>query len=98
MSDPKTPEAKPEDDKFEAHLKGEHHQAKKGVKDGDRRRPSVTSAGGEPLSGRIADITRPLPTDSCRRPRPSAGARRRVAWPARAAAPARRGASSRRCG
>jgi hypothetical protein len=54
MSDPKTPEEKPEDDKFQAHLKGEHHQAKKGVKDADE---IVTTAGGEPLSGRIADIT-----------------------------------------
>jgi hypothetical protein len=56
MSDPKTPDpaAKPEEDHFQEHLKGEHHQAKKGQKDaGD----IVSSAGGELIDGRIADIT-----------------------------------------
>jgi hypothetical protein len=57
MSDPKTPDpaAKPEEaDHFQEHLHGEHHQAKKGHKDaGD----IVSSAGGELIDGRIADIT-----------------------------------------
>jgi hypothetical protein len=54
MSDPKTPEDKPEEDHFQEHLHSEHHQAHKGVKDAGE---IVTSAGGEPISGRIADIT-----------------------------------------
>jgi hypothetical protein len=53
--DKKAPEAAPaEEDNFQKGLKGEHHQAKKGVKDaGD----IVSSAGGELIDGRIADIT-----------------------------------------
>jgi hypothetical protein len=47
MSDPKTP-ATPED----AH--GEHHQAKRGVVDAGE---IVSTAGGELIDGRIADIT-----------------------------------------
>ena len=58
MSDPKTPEATPAapeaDDKFQAALKGEHHQAKKGVTDAGE---IVSTAGGELIDGRIADIT-----------------------------------------
>ena len=53
--EPKTPEAAPQaPDHFQEHLKGEHHQAKKGVKDSGE---IVSSAGGELIDGRIADIT-----------------------------------------
>lgn len=45
-------DTKPEDAKPEDHP--EYHQAKKGVVDAGE---IVTSAGGEPLSGTIADIT-----------------------------------------
>jgi hypothetical protein len=48
---PAAPEAP---DHFQEHLKGEHHQAKKGVKDTGT---IVSSAGGELIDGRIADIT-----------------------------------------
>jgi hypothetical protein len=48
---PKTPE---EEDRFQAALKAEHHQAKKGVTDAGE---IVSSAGGELIDGRIADIT-----------------------------------------
>ena len=55
MSDPKTPDAKPEEaDHFQEHLKEEHQQAKKGVQDAGH---IVSSAGGELIDGRIADIT-----------------------------------------
>jgi len=54
MSDEKKPEAAPEVDHFQEHLNAPHHQAKKGVKDAGH---IVTSALGEPLDGRIADIT-----------------------------------------
>jgi len=57
MSDPKTPDpaATPaEADHFQEHLHGEHHQAKKGQKDAGE---IVSSAGGELIDGRIADIT-----------------------------------------
>ena len=55
--DKKAPDATPatpEEDKFQKNLKGEHHQAKKGVKDAGE---IVSSAGGELIDGRIADIT-----------------------------------------
>jgi hypothetical protein len=49
------PEASPgEPDHFQESLQGEHHQAKKGVKDTGH---IVSSAGGEPIAGSIADIT-----------------------------------------
>lgn len=51
MSDPKTPEAQPEPTEKPAE---EIHQAKRGVKDAGH---IVSSAAGEPLDGRIADIT-----------------------------------------
>jgi hypothetical protein len=52
MSDePKTPEAQPEPPEKTAE---EIHQAKRGVKDAGH---IVSSAGGEPIEGRIADIT-----------------------------------------
>ena len=51
---PKTPADKAAEDKFEANLKGEHHQAQKGVKDAGG---IVSSAGGELIDGSIADIT-----------------------------------------
>ena len=51
MSDPNTPEAKPEEPKKPEE---EVHQAKRGVKDAGH---IVSSAGGEKLDGRIADIT-----------------------------------------
>jgi hypothetical protein len=51
MSDPKTPEAVPEPPKPES---AEHHQAKRGVKDAGE---IVSTAGGELIDGRIADIT-----------------------------------------
>ncbi|MBV9995664.1 MAG: hypothetical protein JO127_10675 [Caulobacteraceae bacterium] len=52
MSDEKKPAEA--ENKFEAALKGEHHQAKRGQKDaGD----IVSTAGGELIDGRIADIT-----------------------------------------
>ncbi|HUZ13388.1 MAG TPA: hypothetical protein VMU93_11105 [Caulobacteraceae bacterium] len=59
MSDPKTTETKldtaaPSKDKFQAGLEGEHPQAKRGVKDAGG---IVSSAGGELIDGRIADIT-----------------------------------------
>jgi hypothetical protein len=53
MSDPKTP-APEASDKFQEHLHGEHHQAKKGVADAGE---IVSTAGGELIDGRIADIT-----------------------------------------
>ena len=52
MSDPNTPEAKP--DEPEKKPAEEIHQAKRGVKDAGH---IVSSAAGEPLDGRIADIT-----------------------------------------
>jgi hypothetical protein len=52
MSDPKTPEAAPE--KPEEKPAEEVHQAKRGVKDAGH---IVSSAAGEKLDGRIADIT-----------------------------------------
>ena len=52
MSDPKSPEAVSEPPKPEA--AAEHHQAKKGVKDAGE---IVSTAGGELIDGRIADIT-----------------------------------------
>jgi len=48
MSDPKTPETTPEKPAEE------HHQAKRGVVDAGE---IVTTAGGELIDGRIADIT-----------------------------------------
>jgi hypothetical protein len=56
MSDPKTPKNNPapEADHFKERLEGAHPQAKKGVKDAGA---IVSSAGGEPIDGRIADIT-----------------------------------------
>jgi hypothetical protein len=48
MSDPKTPEATPEKPATE------HHQAKRGVVDAGE---IVSTAGGELIDGRIADIT-----------------------------------------
>jgi len=49
------PEASPQEpDNFQEHLKGEHHQAKKGVTDAGE---IVSTAGGELIDGRIADIT-----------------------------------------
>jgi hypothetical protein len=51
MSDPKTPDANAEPAKPEAE---EPHKAKRGVTDAGH---IVTSAGDEPLDGRIADIT-----------------------------------------
>jgi len=54
--DKKAPEAEPakDEDNFQKALKGEHHQAKRGVKDAGE---IVSSAGGELIDGRIADIT-----------------------------------------
>ncbi len=55
--DKKAPETAPEtpqDDNFQKALHGEHPQAKKGVKDAGK---IVSSAGGELIDGRIADIT-----------------------------------------
>ena len=57
MSDDKKtePKATPEEeDRFQKHLKGDHHQAKKGQTDAGE---IVSSAGGELIDGRIADIT-----------------------------------------
>ena len=51
MSDPNTPEAKPDQPEKPAE---EIHQAKRGVKDAGH---IVSSAGGEPIEGVIADIT-----------------------------------------
>jgi hypothetical protein len=51
MSDPNTPEAKPDQPEKPAE---EIHQAKRGVKDAGH---IVSSGGGEPIEGRIADIT-----------------------------------------
>ena len=51
MSDPNTPEAKPDQPEKPAE---EIQQAKRGVKDAGH---IVTSAGGEKIDGRIADIT-----------------------------------------
>ena len=51
MSDPKTPEATPDQPEKPAE---EVHQAKRGVKDAGH---IVSSGGGEPIEGRIADIT-----------------------------------------
>jgi hypothetical protein len=52
MSDPKTPEPVAEPPKPEA--APAHHQAKHGVKDSGE---IVSTAGGELIDGRIADIT-----------------------------------------
>ena len=54
MSDEKKPDAAPEVDHFQEHLNAPHHQAKKGVTDAGE---IVSSAGGELIDGRIADIT-----------------------------------------
>ena len=54
MSDDKKPDAKPEEDNFQKALNAEHHQAKRGVDDSGE---IVSSAGGELIDGRIADIT-----------------------------------------
>jgi hypothetical protein len=54
MSDPKTPEAKPEQPDAPKKTAEEIHQAKRGVKDAGH---IVSSGGGEPIEGRIADIT-----------------------------------------
>ncbi|HEY2707863.1 MAG TPA: hypothetical protein VGI95_07395 [Caulobacteraceae bacterium] len=55
MSDEKKPEAADKDvDHFQEHLNAPHHQAKKGVSDAGE---IVSSAGGELIDGRIADIT-----------------------------------------
>lgn len=57
MSDEKKtePNAAPEkEDRFQKALKAEHHQAKKGQTDTGE---IVSSAGGELIDGRIADIT-----------------------------------------
>ena len=51
MSDPKTPKAEPAEPEK---AKEDIHQAKRGVKDAGH---IVSSAAGEPLDGRIADIT-----------------------------------------
>jgi hypothetical protein len=51
MSDPKENEAASEPPKPEA---DQHHQAKRGVKDAGQ---IVSTAGGELIDGRIADIT-----------------------------------------
>jgi hypothetical protein len=51
MPDPNTPEAQPDQPKKPAE---EIHQAKRGVKDAGH---IVSSAAGEPLDGRIADVT-----------------------------------------
>ena len=51
MSDPKTTDAQPEEPKKTPE---QIQQAKRGVKDAGH---IVSSAGGEPLDGRIADIT-----------------------------------------
>jgi len=51
MSDEKKPEEK---DNFQDHLNAPHHQAKKGQQDAGE---IVSSAGGELIDGRIADIT-----------------------------------------
>jgi len=52
MSDEKKPDA--ETDRFKERLNAPHHQAKKGQDDADE---IVSSAGGELIDGRIADIT-----------------------------------------
>ena len=57
MSDDKKtePSATPEkEDRFQKALKSAHHQAKKGVTDAGE---IVSSAGGELIDGRFADIT-----------------------------------------
>ena len=53
MSDEKKP-ADAEKDNFQEHLNAPHHQAKKGQTDAGE---IVSSAGGELIDGRIADIT-----------------------------------------
>ena len=53
MSDPKSPEATPEAPKPDVAVE-QHHQAKRGVKDAGE---IVSTAGGELIDGRIADIT-----------------------------------------
>jgi hypothetical protein len=53
MPDEKKPEEAAEPDHFQEHLKGAHPQAKKGVTETG----IVSSAGGELIDGRIADIT-----------------------------------------
>ena len=52
MADEKKPEE--EVDHFQEHLNAPHHQAKKGQQDTGE---IVSSAGGELIDGRIADIT-----------------------------------------
>ncbi len=52
MSDEKKPDA--EKDRFQERLNAPHHRAKKGQDDADE---IVSSAGGELIDGRIADIT-----------------------------------------
>ena len=52
MSDEKKPEK--DADHFQERLKAPHHQAKQGQDDSDE---IVSSAGGELIDGRIADIT-----------------------------------------
>jgi len=52
MSDEKKPGE--DKDNFQAHLNAPHHQAKKGQQDAGE---IVSSAGGELIDGRIADIT-----------------------------------------
>ena len=54
MSDEKKPDAAPEVDNFNKNLNAPHHQAKKGVTDAGE---IVSTAGGELIDGRIADIT-----------------------------------------
>ena len=55
MSDEKKPtDATPETDHFKERLNAPHHQAKKGQDDAGE---IVSSAGGELIDGRIADIT-----------------------------------------
>ena len=53
MSDEKKPTPE-EADHFQEHLNAPHHQAKKGQQDAGE---IVSSAGGELIDGRIADIT-----------------------------------------
>jgi hypothetical protein len=54
MSDPNTPEAKPDQPAQPEKPAEEIHQAKRGVKDAGH---IVSSAGGEPIEGIVADIT-----------------------------------------
>jgi hypothetical protein len=54
MSDEKKPAESPAEDNFQAALSAEHPQAKRGRKDAGE---IVSTAGGELIDGRIADIT-----------------------------------------